>query len=109
MAGPGAQDDRRSRGETTRASGDDWAIGIEARSHALLCEGEAAERLHREAIERLGRTRLRADLARAKLGYGEWLQREGRRLEAREQLRTSRAMLAGMGFEAVAARAEQEL
>ena len=95
--------------ETTRASGGDWALGIEARSRALLCEGEAAERLHHEAIERLGRTRLRADLARAKLGYGEWLRREGRRLEAREQLRTSRAMLAGMGIEAFAARAEQEL
>ena len=95
--------------ETTRASGGDWALGIEARSHALLCEGEAAERLHREAIERLERTRLRADLARAKLGYGEWLRREGRRPEAREQLRTSRAMLAGMGIEAFAARAEQEL
>ncbi len=95
--------------ETTRASGGDWALGIEARSRALLCEGEAAERLHREAIERLGRTRLRADLARAKLGYGEWLRREGRRSEAREQLRTARAMLAGMGAEAFAARAEQEL
>jgi DNA-binding CsgD family transcriptional regulator len=95
--------------ETTRASGGDWALGIEARSHALLCEGEPAERLHREAIERLGRTRLRADLARAKLGYGEWLRFEGRRLEAREQLRTSRAMFAEMGIEGFAARAEQEL
>ncbi len=93
----------------TQASGGDWALGIEARSHAQLCEGEASEQLHREAIERLGRTRLRADLARAQLSYGEWLRAEGRRPEAREQLRPARAALAEMGIEAFAARAEQEL
>ncbi len=93
----------------TQASGGDWALGIEARSHAQLCEGEAAEQLHREAIERLASTRLRADLARAQLNYGEWLRAEDRRLEAREQLRAAREALAGMGIEAFAARAEQEL
>ena len=71
-------------GEQTEASDADWALGIHARSRALLSDGEAAERLYREAIDRLGRTRLRPDLARAHLLYGEWLRRENRRVDARD-------------------------
>jgi DNA-binding CsgD family transcriptional regulator len=92
-----------------RASGSDWGLGIEARSRALLSRGDAAESLYGEAIERLGRTRLRVDLARAHLLYGEWLRRERRRLDAREQLRTAFELFVGMGIEAFAGRAEREL
>jgi DNA-binding CsgD family transcriptional regulator len=95
--------------ETTRASGTDWALGIEARSRALLSDGEVAERLYREAIDRLGRTRVRVELARSHLLYGEWLRRERRRLDARGQLRTAHHLFADMGLEAFAARAEREL
>ena len=95
--------------ETTRAGGTEWALGIEARSRALLNDGGAAERLHREAIDRLSRTRLRAELGRAHLLFGEWLRRERRRLDAREQLRTAHEMFTGMGVEAFAGRAEREL
>jgi DNA-binding CsgD family transcriptional regulator/tetratricopeptide (TPR) repeat protein len=95
--------------ETTRTSGTDWALGIEARSRALLSDGEAAERLYRQAIDRLGRTRVRVELARAHLLYGEWLRRERRRLDAREQLRTAHEMFATMGAEGFAERAEHEL
>ena len=94
---------------STRPSGGDWALGVEARSRALLSDGEAAECLYREAIERLGRTRVRVQLARAHLLYGEWLRREPRQLEAREQLRISHAMFTEMGVEAFAGRAEREL
>src|SRR4051794_595490 len=96
-------------GEHTHASDADWALGIAARSRGLLSEGEPAERLYREAIERLGRTRLRPELARAHLLYGEWLRREGRRVDAREQLRAAHDMLAGIGMEAFAERARREL
>jgi DNA-binding CsgD family transcriptional regulator/tetratricopeptide (TPR) repeat protein len=92
-----------------RASGSDWGLAIEARSRALLSHGDAAESLYGEAIERLGRTRLRVDLARARLLYGEWLRRERRRTDAREQLRTAFDMFTAMGVEAFAARAEREL
>ena len=92
-----------------RAGGTDWGLGIEARSRALLSEGEEAEGLYREAIARLGRTRLRPDLARAHLLYGEWLRRGRRRGEAREQLRTAHGMLEAIGMEAFAERARREL
>jgi DNA-binding CsgD family transcriptional regulator len=95
--------------EKTHASGTDWALGIEARCRALLSDGDAAERLYREAIDRLSRARLRLQFARAHLLYGEWLRRERRRLEAREQLRTAFHMFNAMGIEAFAGRAEREL
>jgi DNA-binding CsgD family transcriptional regulator len=93
----------------TRASGTQWALGLEMRSRALTSTGPAAEELYREAIERLGRCRRATDLARAHLVYGEWLRREGRRQAAREQLRTAHRMLSDMGAEAFAARAAREL
>ncbi len=95
--------------ERTQPCGTDWALGIDARCRALLSEGEVAERLYREAIERLSRTRLRPELARAHLVYGEWLRRENRRVDAREQLRTAQEMFAAIGMEAFAARARNEL
>jgi DNA-binding CsgD family transcriptional regulator len=95
--------------ERTQASGTDWALGIEARSKALLCEGEAAERLYREAIERLARIRIRVELPRARLYYGEWLRRERRRVDAREQLRLAYEAFAAMGAQAFAERARREL
>ena len=95
--------------DTTRAGGTDFGLGIEARCRALLSEGEAAEGCYREAIDRLGRTQLRPELARAHLLYGEWLRRAGRRLDARAQLRTAHEMLATMGAEAFAERAGSEL
>ena len=91
------------------ASGTDWALGIEARSRALLSDGEAAEALYREAIERLERTRVRVELARAHLLYGEWLRRERRRLDAREQLRHAHKLFTEFGMEAFAERARVEL
>jgi DNA-binding CsgD family transcriptional regulator len=94
---------------TARASGTDWALGIEAHSRALLTDGDVAEGLYREAIARLGRTRVRMQLARSHLLYGEWLRRERRRLDAREQLRAAGEMFSAMGIEAFAARAEREL
>jgi len=92
-----------------RASRTDWSRGIEARTCALMSEGDAAERLYREAIERLGRTRIRFALARAHLVYGEWLRRENRRIDAREQLRAAHELLTEMGARGFAARALREL
>ena len=91
--------------EAAQAGGTDYALGIEARSRALLSGGAATDGLYREAIARLGRTRLRPELARAHLLYGEWLRRVGRRADARTQLRAAYQMLAGMGAEAFAERA----
>jgi ATP/maltotriose-dependent transcriptional regulator MalT len=95
--------------EHARASPTDWGLGIVARSSALLAEGKDAERMFREAIERLDRTQLRPERARAHLLYGEWLRRKSRRVEAREQLRVAYDMLVGIGMEAFAERARSEL
>jgi DNA-binding CsgD family transcriptional regulator len=93
----------------TQPSGNDAALGIEARCRALLSDGVAADSLYREAIDRLGRTRLRPELARAHLLYGEWLRREGRRADARGQLRTAHGQFTSIGMEAFAERARREL
>ena len=95
--------------EMTSASGTRWALGVEARSGALLAEGEEAERLYRESITHLGRTRVGAELARAHLLFGEWLRRERRRADAREHLRTAQRMLEQMGIDGFAERARREL
>jgi DNA-binding CsgD family transcriptional regulator len=95
--------------EATSISQTDWGPGIHARSRALLSDGEDAETSYHEAIERLGRTPLRPDLARAHLLYGEWLRREGRRADARAQLHTAHDMFAAIGMEAFAERARREL
>jgi DNA-binding CsgD family transcriptional regulator len=98
-------------GELAQAAGTDWALGTHARGAALLAEGATAERLYREAIERLSGSHTPASqtLARAHLLYGEWLRRQHRRIDAREQLRIAHSMLADMGAEAFAERARREL
>jgi DNA-binding CsgD family transcriptional regulator len=97
--------------ELVHAAGTDWALGIHARAAAMLAEGATAERLYREAIERLSRIHIRGSqtLARAYLLYGEWLRREHRRVDAREQLRLAHSMLADMGADAFSERARREL
>jgi DNA-binding CsgD family transcriptional regulator len=95
--------------EFTRAGGTDFGLGIEARSRALVSDPQVAEGLYQEATERLARTQLRPELARAHLLYGEWLRREGRRTDARAQLRTAHQMLDAIGMEAFAERARREL
>jgi ATP/maltotriose-dependent transcriptional regulator MalT len=95
--------------ERTRARPTDWALGIEARVRALLSDGDAADRHYRASIAHLRRTRVRAELARTHLLYGEWLRRQRRRVDARAQLRTAHEMLEAMGIEAFAARARREL
>jgi len=93
----------------TAIEGSDWAKGLEARSRALVSEGREAEQCYAEAVERLGRTPLRPELARAHLLYGEWLRRENRRLDARHQLRSAYHLLDAIGAEAFAERARREL
>ena len=95
--------------ERTEATPSDWSLGIAARLRALLGQGDAAEAAYRESIERLGRTGLQAQTARAHLLYGEWLRRQRRRIDARAQLRTAYELLATMGVEAFAERARREL
>jgi DNA-binding CsgD family transcriptional regulator len=95
--------------ERTAVTPTDWSLGIEARFRAFLSQGPAAESQYRESIDRLGRTRLRAELARAHLLYGEWLRRERRRADARAQLSTAYDMLVAMGIGAFAERARGEL
>jgi DNA-binding CsgD family transcriptional regulator len=93
----------------TLASGSDWVLGITARSRALISEGNEAELLYQEAIERLGRTTVRVELARAHLLYGEWLRRGGRRVDARTELRLAYGTFNSMCLEAFAERARREL
>jgi DNA-binding CsgD family transcriptional regulator len=93
----------------TRAAGTDWALGVEARSRALVSDGDDAEQLYRHAIERLTRTRLRVELARTQLVYGEWLRRAHRRVDARDQLRAAHDLFSRIGAEAFAERARREL
>jgi DNA-binding CsgD family transcriptional regulator len=95
--------------ETTSSAGTDWGLGIEARLRALLSTGDDADDLYREAISRLSRTTIRVQLARTHLLYGEWLRRERRRLDAREQLRTAYELFRDFGVEAFAERARLEL
>jgi DNA-binding CsgD family transcriptional regulator len=95
--------------DRTRIRGTEWALGIEARSRALVREGEAAEPLYQEAIDRLGRSKAVAELARARLLYGEWLRRESRRVDAREQLGRAEDMFRHMGAHAFGDRARREL
>jgi DNA-binding CsgD family transcriptional regulator len=92
-----------------QANGTEWALGLHAVRAAMLAEGTIAERLYREAIERLSRTRIRVAVARAHLLYGEWLRRENRRVDSREQLRVAHEMFSDMGNEAFAERARREL
>ena len=104
-----ARDALERLAETTQPCGTDFALGIEARCRALLSDGEVAGHLYREAIDRLGRTQLHPELARAHLLYGEWLRRQGRRADAREQLRTAHDMFTTIGMEAFSERARREL
>ena len=94
--------------EISRAAGTDWALGVEARSRALLSDGDVAESLYREAIAVLSRTRVRTALARAHLVYGEWLRRERRRADAREHLRIAHSMYLEIGMNGFAERARRE-
>jgi DNA-binding CsgD family transcriptional regulator len=93
----------------TQASGTDWALGIEAGSRALLSDARSAEPLYRESVERLARSRGVVHLARARLQYGEWLRRESRRVDAREQLRAAHDTFSQIGASAFAERARHEL
>jgi DNA-binding CsgD family transcriptional regulator len=95
--------------QSTRGGDTDLGLGLEARSRALLSDRDTADGLYREAIERLGRTRNRLQLARAHLLYGEWLRHERRRVDAREQLRTALDTFMSMGTDAFAWRTEREL
>ena len=95
--------------EQTQAGATDWGLGVEARASALLADDDRAESLYRTAIERLGRTSSRTDLARAELLYGEWLRRQGRRLEAREQLRSAHGTFTEIGASIFVDRAAEEL
>jgi DNA-binding CsgD family transcriptional regulator len=96
-------------GEIAKAAGTDWALGVHARSRALLSTGATAEELYRDALGRLERCRMRVDLARAHLLYGEWLRRENRRVDARAQLRAAHDQFTSIGMEAFAERARREL
>jgi DNA-binding CsgD family transcriptional regulator len=104
-----ATDAYRRFADTTSASGTDWALGLQFRSKALLSDGDEADSLYRESIACLGRTRMRAELARSHLLYGEWLRRDRRTNQAAEQLRTAHTMLETLGMVGFAERARREL
>ena len=104
-----AANTRRRLAAMTRQSGTNWALGLAARSEALLAEGPRAEELYVDAIDRLGRTRIAVDLARAHLLYGEWLRRQRRRIDARVELRVAHDFFSDFGMEAFAERARIEL
>jgi DNA-binding CsgD family transcriptional regulator len=104
-----AEDALRLLEERTTAAGTNWALGVQARSRALLSDGEAAEACYREALERLGQTRVTVQLARAHLVYGEWLRRSARRVDARAQLRTAYDLFHRIGAQAFAERSRREL
>src|SRR5262249_12265356 len=95
--------------DATRAARSDWALGVEARSRALLSDDDEAEASYQEAVRRFSNTPLRPELARTQLLYGEWLRRQHRRVDARAQLRTAHELLVGIGMEAFAERARREL
>jgi len=95
--------------ERTRASGTEWALGIEAGSRALLSDAGSAEPFYRESVERLARSRGAVHLARAQLTYGEWLRRQNRRTDARELLRAAHKTFSRAGAQAFAERASREL
>jgi len=95
--------------DRTRATATDWSLGIESRIHALLSDGADADGFYEQSIEHLRRTRVRTELARAHLLYGEWLRRRQRRVDAREQLSAALDMFETMGMAAFAARARREL
>jgi DNA-binding CsgD family transcriptional regulator len=104
-----AADARARLSQRSRASGTDWALGLAARSEALFVDDHLAEALYLEAVDRLSRTRMAVDLARAHLLYGEWLRRQRRRLDARNQLRTAYEYFSAFGMEAFAERTRVEL
>ena len=104
-----ATDAYRRLAQMAAATASDWALGLQARSRALLTGGGEAEDFCEESIEHLGRTRMRAELARAHLLYGEWLRRQRRARDARDQLRTALDMFEAMGMEGFAGRARREL
>jgi DNA-binding CsgD family transcriptional regulator len=99
----------RRLSESTSAAGTNWALGVEARSRALVCDGQQAEDCYVDAIALLRQTRMRPELARAHLLYGEWLRRAMRRTDAREHLRTAHDMFDSMGARGFADRARREL
>jgi DNA-binding CsgD family transcriptional regulator len=99
----------RQLAEMAAASGTEWALGVEARARALVSPEHSAEKFYRESIEHLGVTRMRAELARAHLLFGEWLRRQGRRIDARAELHTALGMLEAMGMEGFAERTRREL
>ena len=105
----GAQEALAQLAETTQPAANDFALGIEARCRALVSNGADADDAYREAIERLGRTRLLPELARAHLLFGEWLRRDGRRVDAREELRAAHNTFTAIGMQAFAERTRHEL